>query len=48
MVEYDVLPLVTGNGEVTFVLVGDSTDAANFSSKENSDATKKPQLEVTF
>ena len=47
-VEYDVLPLVSGNGEVTFALVGDSTDAANFSSRENSDATKKAQLEVTF
>ncbi len=48
LVEYDVLPLVTGNGEVTFALVGDSTDAANFSSRESSDATKRPQLEVTF
>ena len=33
-VEYDVAPLVTGNGDVTFVLVGDSTDGANFASKE--------------
>jgi glucose/arabinose dehydrogenase/PKD repeat protein len=47
-VEYDVLPLVSGNGEVTFALVGDSTDAANFSSRENTDATKKAQLVVIF
>ena len=47
-VEYDVAPLVTGNGDVTFVLVGDSTDGANFASKEYSDPSKKPQLEVTF
>ena len=33
-VEYDVIPLVPGNGEVTLVLVGDSTDGANFASKE--------------
>ncbi len=47
-VEYDVLPLVTGNGELTFALVGDSTDSANFSSRESSDATRKAQLEVTY
>jgi chitodextrinase len=47
-VEYDVAPLVTGNGDVTFVLIGDSTDGANFASKEYSDPSKKPQLEVTF
>jgi glucose/arabinose dehydrogenase/chitodextrinase len=47
-VEYDVTPLVTGDGDVTFVLVGDSTDGANFASKEYSDPTKKAQLEVTF
>jgi hypothetical protein len=43
-----VAPLVTGNGDVTFVLVGDSTDGANFASKEYGDPSKKPQLEVTF
>jgi hypothetical protein len=46
--EYDVAPLVTGNGDVTFVLVGDSTDGANFASKEYTDPSKKAQLEVTF
>jgi hypothetical protein len=47
-VEYDVAPLVTGNGDITFVLVGDSTDGANFASKEYTDPSKKPQLEITF
>ena len=41
-------PLVTGNGDVTFVLVPDSTDGANFASKEYTDPGKKAQLEVTF
>ena len=47
-VEYDVQSLITGNGDVTFALVGDSTDGANFASKEYNDPSKKPQLEVTF
>ena len=47
-VEYDVAPLVTGNGDVTFALVGDSTDGANFASKEYTDPSKKPTLEVTY
>jgi glucose/arabinose dehydrogenase len=47
-VEYDVSPLVTENGDITFVLVGDSTDGANFASKEYSDPGKRAQLEVTF
>jgi hypothetical protein len=47
-VEYDVAPLVSANGDVTFVLVGDSTDGANFASKEYTDPSKKAQLEVTF
>ena len=46
-VEYDVLPLVTGNGDVTVVLAGDSTDMANFWSREG-DATKRAQLVVTY
>ena len=47
-VEYDVVPLVAGNGEITFVLVGDSTDGANFASKEYTDPSKRAQLEVTY
>ena len=33
-VEYDVTPLLTGNGTYTFALVADSTDGAEFSSRE--------------
>ena len=47
-VEYDVVPFVLGNGELTLVLVGDSTDGANFASKEYNDPSKKAKLVVTF
>jgi hypothetical protein len=47
-VEYDVTPLVSSNGDVTFALVADSTDGANFASKEYGDPSKRAQLEVTF
>jgi glucose/arabinose dehydrogenase len=47
-VEYDVTPLVSGNGDVTLVLVGDSMDGANFASREYFDPSKRAQLEVTF
>ena len=47
-VEYDVRPLVTGNGNVSFALVGDSSDAVGFASREYADPAKKAQLEVTF
>ena len=46
-IELDVLPLVTGNGDLTLVLVGDSTDQANFTAKEG-DSTRKAYVEVTF
>ncbi|HSB02497.1 MAG TPA: DNRLRE domain-containing protein, partial [Anaerolineales bacterium] len=44
-VEYDVTPLVTGDGTYTFALIADSTDGINFSSREG---TAPPQLVVTF
>ena len=47
-VEYDVTAAVAGNGEVSFVLVGDSTDGANFASKEYNDPSKRAMLEVTY
>ena len=44
-VEYDVTPLVAGNGTYTFALVADSTDGVTFSSREGANP---PQLVVTF
>jgi hypothetical protein len=43
-VEYNVTPLVTGNGTFSFVLVADSNDAATFSSRQGN---QPPQLVVT-
>ncbi len=45
-VEYDVTPLVTGNGTVDLALVADSTDGTDFASREESDAARRPQLVV--
>jgi len=47
-VEYDVKSVVSGNGTVTFALIGTSGDGVDFASRENSDATKRPRLLVTF
>ena len=44
-VEYDITPLVTGNGSVSFLLIADSSDGVRFSSRE---ATNKPQLVITL
>jgi len=44
-VEYNVAPVVTGNGTFNFVLVGDSSDEIRFSSREGSN---RPQLVITF
>src|SRR4029078_2687840 len=44
-VEYNVTALVTGNGTYTFALVADSTDGAEFSSREGSFPA---QLVVTY
>lgn len=44
-VEYDVTPLVTGNGTFSFILAGDSTDSVAFSSRESS---QPPQLVLTL
>jgi len=43
-VEYDVTALVTGDGTYSFALVADSTDGADFRSREA--ATNRPQLVV--
>jgi acid phosphatase type 7 len=44
-VEYDVSPLVAGNGTFNFVLAGDSNDDVRFSAREGSNP---PQLVITF
>lgn len=44
-VEYNVTPVVTGNGTFSFVLVADSSDAVIFSSRQGS---QPPQLVVTL
>ena len=46
--EWNVTPLVTGNGAVSFVLANTSNDGANFASREDSTAARRPQLIVTF
>jgi hypothetical protein len=43
-VEYNVTPLVTGNGTVSFALIGDSSDGLDVYSREG---TQPPQLVVT-
>jgi hypothetical protein len=47
-VEWNVTPLVTGNGDASFVLATTSFDGANFASRENSTTSRRPQLIVTF
>ena len=42
------MPLVTGNGALTMSLVSVSNDSASFASREYADATKRPQLIVTY
>ena len=44
--EYDVAPLVTGNGLVDLALIGDSSDGTDFASREDADPAHRPQLVV--
>jgi glucose/arabinose dehydrogenase/chitodextrinase len=46
--EWDVTPLVTGNGAVSLALAGTSTNGANFNSREHTTVSRRPQLVVTF
>jgi Fibronectin type III domain/Calcineurin-like phosphoesterase len=46
-VEYDVTPLVSGNGTKSFVLIGTSSDSLGVSSRESSTASHRPELVVT-
>ena len=41
-------PLVTANGAVSFALAATSNDGANFAAREDSTASRRPQLVVTF
>ncbi len=45
--DFDVTPLISGNGTFTLVLATSSSDAASFYAKEWTDATLRPQLVVT-
>jgi len=47
-VEYDVKPVVSANGAITFALISTSGDGVDFASREDSDATKRPKLIVSF
>jgi glucose/arabinose dehydrogenase/chitodextrinase len=46
--EWNVTPLVTANGAVSFALATTSNDGANFASREDSTSSRRPQLVVTF
>jgi chitodextrinase len=47
-VEYDVTSLVAGDGVHSFVLATGSSDGIDFRSREYSDATRRPELVLTF
>ena len=46
-VDYNVIPVVSGNGTFTFVLVGTSDDGVDFASRENGTSSKRPRLLIT-
>ena len=47
-VEYDVTSLVAGDGAHSFVLATGSSDGIDFRSREYSDATRRPELVLTY
>jgi chitodextrinase len=47
-VEYDVTTLIAGDGVYSFVLTTSSSDGIDFRSREYSDATRRPELLLTF
>ncbi len=47
-VEYDVSSFVTGNGTYSFRLATTSTDGVDIRSREHTDATQRPELELTL
>ena len=46
--EWDVTPLVNGNGPVGIALAQASADGANFASREDPTSSRRPQLIVTY
>jgi glucose/arabinose dehydrogenase/PKD repeat protein len=47
-VEYDVKPLVAGNGTYSFVLATSSDDGVNFKSRESTDIPDRPELVLSY
>jgi chitodextrinase len=47
-IEYDVKPLVAGDGVHSFVLATGSSDGIDFRSREYSDVTRRPELVLTY
>jgi glucose/arabinose dehydrogenase/PKD repeat protein len=47
-VEYNVKPLVTGNGTVSFALISSTTAVTDFGSREYADPARRPQLIVGY
>ncbi|WP_224246710.1 CBM96 family carbohydrate-binding protein [Hyalangium gracile] len=45
--EYDLTPVVTGNGDFDFTLFSTVTDGVDFASREHADPALRPQLVVT-
>jgi hypothetical protein len=46
-VEWDVTPLVSGNGAISFVLMQPGTDGVDLRSRESGTVSQHPQLVVT-
>ena len=47
-VEYNVTPLVTGNGQHSFILATTSSDGVDFASRETTTVSRRPELIVTY
>jgi uncharacterized repeat protein (TIGR01451 family) len=47
-VDYDVKPLVTGNGTYSFDLATSSTDEVDFASREDANTSLRPQLVISY
>jgi uncharacterized repeat protein (TIGR01451 family) len=46
--EWNVAPLLTGNGTYSFLLSTSSTDEIDFASRENTNSSLRPQLLITY